>query len=82
MEINSLDTRSTVVGWPVFRDGPISRFLCIWLEAQIARLGHSLETVSEPELKKVQGQITALRMVRTFLDSRNIEKEISDLTKK
>lgn len=81
MEISSLDTRAATVGWPVFRDGHVRRFLVIWLEAQITRLSLRLETVDPAELKNVQGQITALRIVRTLLESVNIGPVISDLTK-
>lgn len=81
MEITSLDPRAAMVGWPVFRDGHVRRFLCIWLEAQVARLGKRLETVSVDDLEKVQGQIAALRSVRVLLDELNIETQISELPK-
>ncbi len=82
MEISSLDTRAALVGWPVFRDGHVRRFLVIWLERQIERLGKELETVSEAELKSKQGQITAFRVTRTLLESSHIDGIISDITSK
>lgn len=81
MEIISLDTRAALVGWPVFRDGNVRRFLILWVENQIARMGKRLERVTEEELKNVQGQIEAFRTVRTMLDLSNIETAISELTK-
>lgn len=81
MEVNSLDTRAAMVGWPVFYDGNVRRFLFLWIENQIAKLGKRLETITEEELKGVQGQITALRTVLTLLDTRSIESTLSEITK-
>lgn len=80
MEITSLDKRAALVGWPVFRDGHVRRFLCIWLEQKIAQLGKRLETIKAEDLKDVQGQIAGLRMTRSLLDSVTIETPISEIT--
>lgn len=81
MEIQSLDTRAAMVGWSVFRDGHVRIFLALWVETQIARLGQRLEAVDASDLKNLQGQIAALRSVRGLLDAKNIETQISEITK-
>lgn len=79
MEVQSLDTRAAVVGWPVFRDGHVRRFLFLWIERQIARLGLRLETVNEEDLKNVQGQIAGLRSVCELLNKTVIDTTVKEL---